>query len=210
MVDLNKLKRNIGTLGKKASESTVIGIANGAYRLGERAFVVGKETVKLAKAVHQKDTAKQKEAAEKIVDEVVVKTAKGVVSIGKQVGKTAVSAVDCALEKNPILKDKKLHSTIVGSAAIVGTIAAGAVIGDMVEGSIAEASPDLDASALGAPDLVASSVFLPDIDINDIRGITNSTVFPNADINALAEAGMKPELIDNHIDSSLIDRSETA
>ena len=205
MVDFDKIKKNAGIFGKKASTAAVIGVANGAYHVGKRALVVGKETIKLAQAVHNKDAAKQKESAEKIVDETVVKTAQGIASVGKQLGKTAIDAKDYILEKNPILKDKKLHSTIIGGAALTGTLAAGVLVGDMIADNIVEAAPDLS-----PVDMAPVSVFLPEIDVNSIYGIHNYVVSDTADINALSDLGMKPELIDNHIDSSLIDRSETA
>lgn len=123
--------------------------------------------------------------------------------MGKQVGKTASDVKDYALEKNPLLKDKKLQDAIIGGAAIVGTAVIGTIIGDMMADSICEASPQVDIS-----EIVPNQVFLPEIDVNSISGIENSIVYDNADIQALSDLGMKPELIDNHIDSNLIERSD--
>lgn len=202
MVDFDKFKKNLGVFGKQAGETAVVAAANGLYRVGERACVVGKETFTLAKAVHDKDTAKQHAAAKKIVDEVAVKTAKGVLALGKQVGRTASDAKDYVLEKNPEIKDRKLLDTVVGLGALAGVATSAALIGD----AISEASP-VDMSALH---LVDTSVFLPDVDPDSIFGIDNHVVGLNADIQELSDLGMKPELIDNHIDSDSIIRSDAA
>lgn len=202
MVDFNKLKKNLGVFGKQAGETAVVAAVNGLYRVGERACVVGKEAVTLAKAVHEKNSEKQKEAAKKIVDEVAVKTAKGVVALGKQAGKTASDAKDYVLEKNPELKDRKLLNTVVGLGTLAGIATSAVLVGD----AISEASP-VDTSALH---LVDAPVFLPEVDPDSIFGINNHIVGMNADIQGLSDLGMKPELIDNHIDSDSIIRSDIA
>lgn len=202
MVDFDKFKKNLGVFGKQAGETAVVAAANGLYRAGERACVVGKETLILAKAVHDKDTAKQHAAAKKIVDEVAVKTAKGVLALGKQVGRTASDAKDYVLEKNPSEKEKKLLKTVVGLGALAGIATSVAFVND----AISEASP-VDAPAV---DFVDASAFLPEVDPDSIFGIDNHVVGMNADVQELSELGMKPELIDNHIDSDSIIRSDTA
>lgn len=202
MVDFDKLKRNLGVFGKTAGKTAVKGAANGLYRAGERAFTIGKETVSLAKAVHNKDVEKQNQAAEKIVDEVAVKTVKGFVALGKQACKTASDAKDYMLEKNPELKDRKLLNTIVGVGALVGVAASVNLVGDVMS----EASP-IDTSTI---DFVDTSMFLPDVDPDSIFGIDNHVVGMNANIQELSDLGMKTELMDNHIDSDSIIRSDTA
>lgn len=202
MVDFDKFKKNLGIFGKAAGKTAVKGAANGLYRVGERACIVGKEAVTLAKAVHDKDVEKQNKAAEKIVDEVAVKTVKGFVALGKQACKTASDAKDYMFEKNPELKDRKLLNTVVGLGTMAGVAASAIMIGD----AISEASP-IDTTAL---DIVDTSMFLPDVDPDSVFGIDNHVVGMNADIQELSDLGMKSELVDNHIDSDSIIRSDAA
>ncbi len=202
MTRLNKFKKNLKSFGKEASVSAIVATANGAHSLGKRACIVGKETFILAKAVHQKNTAQQRASAEKIVDETLVKSVKGIAALTKQAGKLVVQAADCALEKNPALKDKKLHNTLVGAAVITGTIASAVMLGDAISSAEA-ASPDYS-------DMIPQDLFLPTVDVNNIFGVDNHIVGPNADIQGLSDLGMRPEFIDNHIESDSIERSAAA
>ena len=203
MTDPDEFKKNASIFTKKAAKSFLWGTAKSACSLGKRVCIIGKEATKFVYATHKKDYFEQAEAANNLKDEVFVKTAKGLRDAGKQFLDIAEDIDNCTLERNPVLREKRLQKTINKSAVFIGAVAAGAVIGN-ITGSVLDTVIDID-----APEVIPACLFLPDVDIDTIPGIENHFVYENADINALSALGMKSELINNRIDSDLIDRSES-
>lgn len=208
MTNSDKTKKNLNIFGKTVAKSLAEGVMKGSWHLGKRIYAIGKEGSNFVNAVHQDDSVKRRKAIDNLVDEIFTKPMNSAIDIAEKITEVAFDTEDCIFEDDPNKKDKKVQKTIVKGGVLTGAIAAGFAIGDAAGDIIIDNTTEVH-SFSDIPELVHMQPFLPNVDVNTVSGIEDYFVHNNADINALSALGMKSELINNHIDSDFIERSES-